>query len=119
MERFRVVNQSRGTILADRAQRATGFFERFLGLMGRSALLPGDGLQLLPCNGIHTCFLRQPIDVLFLDGRGVVQRTYQGLPPWRVTSVYAGVRSVLELPAGTLDATGTQAGDSLTFETVG
>ena len=116
---YRVRNATRDCILAERAGHATGFFGRLRGLLGRPALKPGEGLHLLPCNGIHTFFMRFHIDALFLDETGVVRRRFAGLPPWRMTAVYADVRSVLELPAGTLDATGTQAGDSLTFESVG
>jgi uncharacterized membrane protein (UPF0127 family) len=116
--RFRVVNQTRGSILADQAHRASGFFQRLVGLMGQPALQGGHGLHLLPCNGIHTFFMRAHIDAVFLDNGGVVKKGYRALPPWRLTAVYADVRSVLELPAGTLDATGTQVGDSLSFERV-
>jgi uncharacterized membrane protein (UPF0127 family) len=116
--RLRVNNETRGRLLADRAERATGFVDRFMGLMGRRSLAFGEGMHIEPCNSIHTFFMRIPIDVVFLDPGGVIVKQFPALPPWRATSVYFKARSVLELPAGTLQASGTQEGDRLTFEAV-
>jgi len=115
---WRVNNETRQKLLADRAEKATGFFHRFKGLMGRRSLAVGEGLHILPCNSIHTFFMRIPIDVVFLDRQGVIVKQLPALPPWRATSVYFQSRSVLELPAGVLEASGTREGDRLTFEPV-
>jgi uncharacterized membrane protein (UPF0127 family) len=56
--------------------------------------------------------------VAFLDGEGVILKQFMALPPWRATSIYLRARSVLELPAGVLEASGTQEGDRLTFEAI-
>ncbi|WP_164006680.1 DUF192 domain-containing protein [Pyxidicoccus trucidator] len=115
---WRVNNETRQRLLADRAERATGFLHRFKGLMGRRSLAVGEGMHIVPCNSIHTFFMRIPIDVVFLDRQGVIVKQLPALPPWRATSVYFQSRSVLELPAGVLEASGTQEGDRLTFEPV-
>jgi uncharacterized membrane protein (UPF0127 family) len=75
-----------------------------------------DGLLLSPCNAIHTCFMRMPIDVCFLDPDGVVIKTVQGMKPWRIAHGGSRSRDTLELPAGTLDAAGVLPGDPLDFE---
>jgi len=116
--RLRVNNVTRDRLLADRAERATSFMERFVGLMGRRSLVLGEGLHIDPCNSIHTFFMRIPIDVAFLDADGVIVKQFLALPPWRGTSLYFRARSVLELPAGTLAASGTQEGDRLVLEPV-
>ena len=113
---IQVLNKTRGKVLATHAVEATGFYERFLGLMGRKELPFGEGLHIVPCNSIHTFFMRIPIDALFLDASGKVSKAYPALPPWRVTGVYFKVRSVLELPAGTVAGSGTVEGDELAFE---
>ncbi len=113
---MRVTNLTRGTILADRAREATRFLHRFVGLMGRKDLPVGEGLLILPCNSIHTFFMRIPIDALFLDRDGQVVKLLPALPPWRMTSLYWNARSVLELPAGTAAASQTVEGDRLHFE---
>ncbi len=114
--RLRVNNVTRDRLLADRAERAEHFMDRLMGLMGRRSLAMGEGMYILPCNSIHTFFMRIPIDVAFLDAEGVIVKQFSALPPWRATSVYFKARSVLELPAGTLEASGTQEGDRLHFE---
>lgn len=114
--RWKVSNVSRGRLLADRAERATSFMDRFVGLMGRRSLAFGEGMHIAPCNSIHTFFMRIPIDVVFLDPDGCIVKQIPAMPPWRVSSVYFKAHSVLELPAGTLAGSGTQEGDRLSFE---
>jgi len=116
--RWKVNNETRQRLLADGAERATSFLQRFKGLMGRRSMAVGEGLHIVPCNSIHTFFMRIPIDVLFLDAQGRIVKQMPALPPWRATSVYFQARSVLELPAGVLAASGTQEGDVLHFEPV-
>ena len=95
--------------------------------MGRSTLDAGAGLWLPDSNGIHMMFMRFPIDAVFLgkpvaageDGgaeaggevRPVVSvhpalRTWTGLVPF-----VRGAHGVLELPVGTIAASGTVPGD--------
>lgn len=112
----RVFNETQGKPLGDRVREATGFVERFRGLMGVRALEVGEGLHLVPCNSIHTFFMRIAIDALFLDRAGRVVKVYGALPPWRLSSIHFDVASVLELPAGVAAASGTVAGDVLRFE---
>ena len=116
--RLRVNNITRGRLLADKAREARSFWARFQGLMGQASLPVGEGLHLVPCNSIHTFFMRIPIDVAFLDAQGRIVKKFDALPPWRATTVYFKAQSVLELPAGTLQASGTQEGDMLSFEGV-
>ncbi len=113
---LKVSNATRGKLLADRAEEATSFARRFVGLMGRRRFELGEGLHIVPCNGIHTFFMRISIDALFLDEHGAVIKAFRALPPWRVTGVYFNVRSVLELPAGVIAGSGTQEGDRIVFE---
>lgn len=112
----RALNATRQTLLADPAVRVTSFFGRLRGLLGRSEFRMGDGLQIVPCDAIHTFFMRFPIDVLFLSAEGTVLRMEEALPPWRGTLPVAKARSVLELPAGVLKASGTRVGDTIRFE---
>ncbi len=117
--RVKVNNVTRGRLLADRAERAISFAQRFRGLMGRRSLDMGEGMHISPCNSIHTFFMRIPIDVAFLDPQGVIVKQILAMPPWRVSSIYFKAHSVLELPAGTLAASETQEGDQLVFEPAG
>ena len=81
-------------------RRAVGealpFVDRFVGLMGRRSLALGEGMHILPCNSIHTFFMRIPIDVAFLDRDGVIVKQFSALPPWGATPVYFQADSVLD-----------------------
>jgi uncharacterized membrane protein (UPF0127 family) len=110
---FRVRNVTKDKLLATAAEEARSFSTRFMGLMGRKELPFGSGLHIVPCNGIHTFFMRIAIDALFLDRELRVVKLFASLPPWRATSVYFNAHSVLELPSGTVAASGTSEGDLL------
>ena len=112
---MRVVNTTRNVTLADRANLASGPWRRMVGLLGRDHLAEGEGLILRPCSGVHTCFMRFPIDVAFLDKRGRVVRLYPNMVPFRFSPPVFGAHSVVELPAGTIHRTGTEREDYLVF----
>jgi uncharacterized membrane protein (UPF0127 family) len=61
-------------------------------------------------------FMRFPIDVLFVDRAGRVVRTVPDLRPWVPVVAARGAKEVVELRAGTIADSGTQAGDDLVFE---
>lgn len=113
---IRVVNQTRDKVLASHGAEATSFADRFMGLMGKKDLPFGAALHISPCNSIHTFFMRIPIDAVFLDKQRKVVKVCSAMVPWRISSIYFGAHSVLELPAGTTLASGTVEGDQLVFE---
>ena len=114
--RVRVVNVMRDAVLAERADLADSFFARARGLIGRSALAPGEGLVLRPCNAVHTVGMRFPIDVVHLDADSRALRVVGNLRPWRLGPLVWGSRVVVELPAGTARAMGTGQGDEVRLE---
>jgi uncharacterized protein len=85
---------------------------RLKGLLGRSAIARGDGLLIRPTSAIHTCFMRFPVDAVFLDRDLVVLRAVSDLRAWRVAAC-RGSRSVLELAAGEISRRGIRPGDRL------
>ena len=113
---IRLVNRTRGALLAERVQRAERVLDRMRGLLGRTALGDGEALAIAPCGSIHTFFMKFAIDAVFLDRRGRVVRALTGLRPWRATRFHLRAEQVVELPAGTLARTGTREGDELEFE---
>ena len=113
---LRVVNATRGTVLAERADLADSVLARARGLLGRATLAPGEGLVLRPCNAVHTLGMAFPIDVVHLDADSRVLRVVADLRPWRLGPLVRGSRVVVELPAGTALATGTGQGDEVRLE---
>jgi uncharacterized membrane protein (UPF0127 family) len=112
-------NETRGTTLAESVEIATSLWGRFMGLMGRRSLPAGHGLWLPGTNGIHMFFMRFPIDAVFLakvaaDGSRSVLAARRNVRPWTgMVPLVRGADGVLELPVGSIDATGTQAGDAV------
>ena len=107
----RLWNETRDALLADKAELALAAGARLKGLLGRDGLPEGSALVIRPCTSIHTFFMRFPIDVIFLDDGGKVLRAIPAMPPWRLTRLYPRAACVAELPAGTLQRTGTAEGD--------
>jgi uncharacterized membrane protein (UPF0127 family) len=114
----RVFNQTRGAPLAERCGEARDFFARGRGLMGHPGLAPGEGLLIDPCSSVHSFFMRFAIDVVFADKSNRVVGLTPAMPPNRPFAGAWGARYVIELPAGTIAATGTQIGDVLRIEGV-
>ena len=108
-----VVNRSTHRVLTERVFQAETLGERLRGLLGRTAHPDGEGLYLAHCRAVHTVGMRFPIDVLFLDRDGRVVRTAETMPPYRLRVAARPARDVLEVPAGTLAATGTKVGDQI------
>jgi uncharacterized membrane protein (UPF0127 family) len=98
----RLVHPASGRVLAENLTLAATPWRRFVGLMGRRELSPGEGLWLEPCNSIHMFFMRFPLDALFLDREKRVRRALPRIRPWRVSPIVFGARSCVELPAGTI-----------------
>jgi uncharacterized membrane protein (UPF0127 family) len=110
-----VANQTRGTVLADRADMANTSATRRKGLLKHTGLEPGEGLWIAPCEGVHTFGMKFTIDVVFLNKNKKVVKTSPNMVKRRIAFSFRAY-SVLELPAGTLALTGTVAGDQLEFE---
>lgn len=95
------------------AREATSFFARLIGWMGRKHAADGEGLLLRRCGWIHTCFMRFPIDVLYLDSYDRVVAIHPAVRPWRITPRHPRAQTTLELHAHAAGA--VQLGDSLSF----
>ena len=81
------------TVNGVRAEVAKTFLQRLKGLMGRKCLPPGEGMLILKCNAIHTCFMRFAIDATFLDCDDNVVKVVRNIRPWRLF-VWGGWRAV-------------------------
>lgn len=108
-----VVNLTTGKTVASRVEVAKTFVDRLAGLLARPPLKPGQGLLIRPCKGVHTWFMRYPIDVIFLDSDWTVVALVKELAPFRFSPVVTAAAMALELPAGTIERTYTRVGDTL------
>ena len=101
---------------------ASEFFGRLRGLMLAPPLPADQGLLLTRCSSVHTCFMRDNVDVVYLDAHGVVTKCVANLQPWRASTAH--LRSlqhvrrplavhVLELAPGTIGRLNVAPGSRL------
>jgi uncharacterized protein len=107
-----VRNQTRNTILADAAELADTSEKRRTGLLKHDRLDPGQGLWIVPCESVHSFFMKFAIDLVYLDRNKKVRKVRHRMVPWRLSACLTA-HSILELPAGAVAASGTQPGDQL------
>ena len=109
-------NVTRGVVIGDDIREAGTFLARLRGLLGTDGMAHGEGLWIHPCSSIHSIGMRFEFDALFLGPGGKVVERYERFRRNRISRVFWNTRGVLELPAGTIERTGTEVGDEIRFE---
>ncbi len=92
---------------------ADSFISRFKGLMGRKE--GNYGLLLISCNSIHTCFMRYPLDILFLNDENQVVAIKRGVRPFHLVMPVKGATKALEFPSSLHASAFVKVGDILNF----
>ena len=113
---YTITNTRTGAVYGNKIRLLTETQERVKGLLDRDHLEPGEGIWIYPASSIHTVGMRFPIDVLFLKCTtpftpyfsvirfvGNVQPGTRGIhhSP-KYDPMNDPIRSVIELPAGTV-----------------
>lgn len=98
-----LINRDNGRRVVDSLAIADGFFSRLIGAIARLRWLPGNGLLIVPCQGVHTWLMRYAIDVVMLDRQGRVLMVHRHVRPWNVIPATQGTYAVLEMPAGSAE----------------
>lgn len=109
-------NLDTGSVVATTVAVADTRATRAVGLLNRSVFEPGEGLWIVPSRGVHTWWMRFPIDIVALDEDGVVIDSVANMKPWRIRLPRRGTAGVLELPVGSLSRSGTSIGHRIAFE---
>jgi uncharacterized membrane protein (UPF0127 family) len=112
--KIKVINRTRDTVLADRADAADTSEKRRRGLLKHSKLDPGEGLWIAPCEAVHSFGMKFAIDLVYLDKKKRVRKVRRNLVPRRLSACLTA-HSVLELPVGVIEQSQTAAGDELEF----
>jgi uncharacterized protein len=106
-------NLTRGTRLTERGRVADNAISRLVGLLRDKMLAEGDGLWIVPCNSIHSFWMKFEFDAIFLDKNLRVVHLMQEMKPWRISKLVFSAHSVLEVPAGLIARSATEVGDTL------
>jgi len=99
-------------VLGSKVKYASSFGERLIGLMFIKDMIGFDGLVIDPCNSIHNCFVKFPIDAIFLDKHNCIVKILRNFRPWRFSGIYFKASKVIEFKAGTVEQT-VNVGDYL------
>ena len=113
---LRVVNQSRGVVVARRVLWAGTSEARRRGLLHRNAIDPDEGVYIVPTQWIHMFGMKFPIDVAFLASNGRVLHVHHGIRPNRLSRPVWRAEGALELAEGALRESNTAVGDIIRFE---
>ncbi|MGE5421747.1 MAG: DUF192 domain-containing protein [Ignavibacteriales bacterium] len=97
---------------------ANNFFSRFKGWMGKE-LSTGSAILIHPCASVHTCFMRQSIDVAFINKDGNVVKLIEDMQPWKFSAWIRGAAAVIEMPSGEAASAGFKEGEQIPISIVG
>ena len=98
-------------IVAQHVLTAFDSASRRKGLLGRKSLPEGTAMIIAPSNSVHTFFIHFPIDIAFMSKDGRVLKARAAVPARRLTASLRAY-AVIEMPAGTLERSQTQPGDT-------
>ena len=110
--KVRIFNLTRDSQIADRVLLADDGRSRRKGLLGRDGLDKGEGLWIIPCEAVHTFWMRFAIDLIYLDREYRVLKIRSAVPPWRLSACLRA-HSVIELAPGTINEKQVRRGDRL------
>ena len=82
---------------------------------GIVALEEGEGLWIVPCEGVHSFFMKFAIDVVFINKKRVVTKLRPNMVKSRI-ALSLRAHSTLELPVGMIQKSQTAVGDQLDLE---
>ncbi len=112
-----ISNATNGNVVCTQGLRADNFRTRLFGLLGRKSLAQDEGLLICPSSGVHTFGMAFHIDIVALDKDNCVIGAFHNIGPRAIRGLSLKTRSVLELPAGKIQACEIQLGHQLMIGT--
>lgn len=91
-----LINSISGKILVKNVEEAIKYSHRLKGLLGRKSIDEDYALIIYSCSGVHTWFMRFPIDIILLDKNKRVIKIYTNMQPWKTTKIITGANYVIE-----------------------
>ena len=115
-----LIHKKTKQVLATNVIKTQSFLLRLKGLMGQKSLPLSHTLWIIPCQrGVHTFFMRFPLDLIFVDRDLKITDLYQNIPPWRRVlplgsfALIPSSYSVFEFQSPALKPYNLQTGDML------
>lgn len=111
-----VRNINRGSILAETLLTLNPNFSRILRHLNKKGLPSDCALWISPCHAIYTVGMRHPVDILFIDNRGIVVKALRSIPPNCFVESSKNAVSAIELPCDRITESRTEVGDLLQLD---
>ncbi len=108
-----IQNVTKGTIVAKETKFAESFSDNFLGLLNKKN---PRSMIFKTRFGIHTFFMKEPIDVLILDKNNKVVKVKENLASWKIYFWNPEFETIIELPKFSIQQSRTRIGDLLNFD---
>lgn len=110
-----IIKNKQGKVLAQfkEVRLANSIFKRMIGMLQDSAPYK-LGMYLTPCTSIHTFFMKEAIDVIFINHQYEIIKIIKNMPPWRLSLIYFNACGVIELPSQSI-STNLNIGDLVEF----
>lgn len=112
---MKLINEISKKIISENLIRADNYYKRLKGLMFTDYLPENSAMHIIPCNEIHTFFMKYSIDVLYLDKNNKIISMDEELIPGKIGRLIKGSNSVIELPPGKIKKEGIEIGQVLSF----
>ena len=112
----RIVNDTKKTVLSEKALCCTSLWRKASGLMFSSQkdlIFIEQKEKIIP---LHMFFVFYPIDVVYLDGSRKVVEIKEHFLPFTFYTPERKAQYVLELTSGAVHASGTKVTDFLVFQ---
>ena len=77
-------------------KQCKSFYSRLLGFMFKKNI--NSSLLFDKCNSIHTFFMKENIDIIFLDKSGQIIDIKENIKPYKIITSKKNTYSILELP---------------------
>jgi len=94
--------------------KAAGFVKKLTGLIFRK-LKENEIFLIDNCNGVHTLWMRRPIDIIFLNQNDEVVALFRNFRTFRITPFIKSSVKVIETEAGFIEKCKISCGDILNF----
>ena len=102
-------------IISDNIKTASGFMDRFMGLMGQKSISEDLVMYFPACNSIHTYFMKIPIDVIMLDRKGQIVFIRENVVPWNMAFCFMA-KDTIEMKSGAIRRFELKIGGTLTIK---
>lgn len=117
---MKIINKTRKTVVSEDAKEARSVWSRVKGLMFTKkpqTLVLVSPQHSIADSSIHMWFMRQPIDVIWLDNDFKAVDLFENARPWafKIFKPKVSAKYVVECPVRTIKRTKTKVGDGFSF----